>query len=370
MIPERTGASTGRKITILVVDDSAVARMHLVHILEADPEIRVMATVNDGEAALAFLKEHRPDVVLMDVNMPGPDGFEITRRIMETRPVPIVICSGTANPKDVAAAFRVIEAGAVACVEKPMGYERREFEQAASELRRTVKRISEVKILKNWAYTRPAPDDGPLLGRTHPKRPARGISVVGMGASTGGPVAMQKILGGLPKDFPVPILVVQHIGPGFVGGLAEWLNQTTSLQVCLGGHGTRPLPGYVYLAPDDFHMGLDASGTIELSKAEPENRLRPAIAHLFRTLARECGPAAIGVMLTGMGDDGAAELKEMRDEGAATIAQDSATSVVHGMPRVAIELGGAMFVTPVGEIAAKLIALIERAHRGATGALS
>jgi two-component system chemotaxis response regulator CheB len=364
------GASSGKKITILVVDDSAVARMHLVHILEADPEIRVMATVNDGEAALAFLKEHRPDVVLMDVNMPGPDGFEITRRIMETRPVPIVICSGTANPRDVAAAFRVIEAGAVACVEKPMGYERREFEQAASELRRTVKRISEAKILKNWTFARTAPDHPASSPPAHHRRPAHGISVVGIGASTGGPVALQKILGGLPKDFPAPILVVQHIGSGFVGGLAEWLNQTSSVQVCLGSHGTRPLPGYVYVAPDDFHMGLDALGSIELSRAEPENRVRPAVAYLFRTLARECGPAAIGVMLTGMGEDGAVELKQMRDEGASTIAQDSATSVVHGMPGVAIDLGGAMFVTPVGDIASKLIALVERAHREATGASS
>ncbi len=367
MTQRNTTMPTGREIRILVVDDSAVARMHLVHILEADPEIRVVATVNDGEAALAFLKEHRPDVVLMDVNMPGLDGFETTRRIMETRPLPIVICSGTANPKDVAAAFRVMEAGAVACVEKPMGYERREFEQAASELRETVKRMSEIRAMKNWAFARTVPDEASALRRAPTKLRARGISVVGMGASTGGPVALQTILGGLPKDFSIPILVVQHIGPGFIGGLAEWLNQTTSLQIRLGGHGTRPLAGHVYLAPDDFHMGVDGRGFIDLSKANPENHVRPAVAHLFRSLARECEASAIGVMLTGMGDDGAAELKQMRDAGAATIAQDSATSVVHGMPRVAIDLGGAMFVAPVGEIASKLIALVERANRAVVG---
>lgn len=367
MTPGTAAATTSHRINILIVDDSAVARMHLAHILEADPEFRVIGTVNDGEAALEFLRHHRPDVVLMDINMPGIDGFETTQRIMETRPVPIVICSATANPQDVAATFRVLEAGAVACVEKPMGYERREFEQAASELRHTVRRISEIKTMKNWVPARSAANDTPLFQRPQRKRREKGISVIGIGASTGGPIALQTILGSLPKNFAVPILIVQHIGPGFVGGLAEWLNQTTSLQIRLGSHGTHPVGGHVYLAPDDFHMGLDARGCIDLSKAKPENSVRPAIAHLFRSLAQECGSTAIGVMLTGMGQDGAAELKLMRDEGAPTIAQDSKTSVVHGMPRVAIELGGAMFVTPVGEIASKLIALVERANREAAG---
>ena len=344
----------GPKVSVLVVNDSAVARMHLVHLLEADPDIRVVATVNDGEAALAFLQEHRPSVVLMDINMPGLDGFETTRRIMDTHPVPIVICSGTANPKDIAATFRVLEAGAVACVEKPVGYGRAEFEQAAAELRRTVRRMAEVKIVRHRGLSRTLASLAAFLPGEDWRRLRKGVRVIGIGASTGGPMALRTILGGLPKDFPVPILVVQHIGPGFVGGLADWLNASTSLQVCVGSHGINAMPGYVYLAPDEFHMGLDSSGILELSKAEPEGGLRPAISYLFRSLARHCGPAAVGVLLTGMGSDGSAALKEMRDEGATTLAQDSATSVVHGMPGVAIALGGATHVFAVGEIAANI----------------
>ena len=354
---------TGPKVSVLVVDDSAVARMHLVHLLEADPDIRVIATVNDGEAALKFLAEHKPSVVLMDINMPGLDGFETTRRIMDSHPVPIVICSGTANPTDIAATVRVLEAGAVACVEKPIGYGHAEFAQAAAELCRTVKRMAEVKIVNHRGLSRALASLESLLPGTDWRRQRKGVRVIGIGASTGGPVALRTILGGLPKDFPVPILVVQHIGPGFVGGLADWLNASTSLQVCVGSHGSHAMPGYVYLAPDDFHMGLDSAGILELSKEIPENGVRPAVSHLFRSLARHCGPAAVGVLLTGMGSDGSAALKEMRDEGATTVAQDSATSVVHGMPGVAIALGGATHVFAVGEIAAKLMILVEH-HNG------
>lgn len=348
------------QVTVLVVDDSAVARMHLVHLLEADPDIRVVATVNDGEAALRFLAEHKPSVVLMDINMPGLDGFETTRRIMDSNPVPIVICSGTANPKDIAATFRVLEAGAVACVEKPVGYGHAEFAMAAAELCRTVKRMAEVKIVNHRGLSRALASLESLLPGADWRRQRKGVRVIGIGASTGGPMALRTILGGLPKDFPVPILIVQHIGPGFVGGLADWLNASTSLQVCLGSHGSNAMPGHVYLAPDDFHMGLHSTGVLELGKAAPEKGLRPAVSHLFRSLARNCGPAAVGVLLTGMGDDGAAELKQMRDEGATTVAQDSATSVVHGMPGAAIALGGATHVFAAGEIAAKLIVLVER----------
>ena len=348
-----------RTVSVLVVDDSAVARMHLVHLLEADPEIRVLAAVNDGAAALAFLSKQRPDVVLMDINMPGLDGFETTRRIMESFPLPIVICSGTANPKDIAATFRVLEAGAVACVDKPVGYGRAEFAQAAAELCRTVKRMAEVKIVNHRGLSRTLSSLASMMPGAEWRRQRKGIHVIGVGASTGGPVALRTILGGLPKDFPVPLLIVQHIGSGFVGGLADWLNASTSLPVCVAGHGIQPLAGRAYLAPDDFHMGVDANGVIALSKADPENGVRPAISHLFRSLARECGPAAVGVLLTGMGFDGAAELKEMRDAGASTVAQDSATSVVHGMPGAAIALGAATHVFGLGEIASKLIALVE-----------
>jgi two-component system, chemotaxis family, protein-glutamate methylesterase/glutaminase len=162
---------------------------------------------------------------------------------------------------------------------------------------------------------------------------------------------LQTILASLPKNFPLPLLIVQHITEGFLPGLVDWLNQTTGFQVHIAAYGSAPLPGHVYLAPDGYHMGLSAGGRIILTKEAPENGLRPAVAHLFRSLAEVCGANAIGVLLTGMGKDGAAELKLMKDKGAVTVAQDRESSVVHGMPGEAIALGGATQVLPADKIA-------------------
>ena len=352
-------------ITVLVVDDSNVARMLLVHILESDPQIRVIGAVSDGQAAVDFVTQQAPDVILMDIHMPQMDGFEATRRIMETHPVPIVVCTATANPREVATTFRVMEAGALACVEKPVGREHADFEQRAADLRQTVKLMSEVKVVRRWARARLASALAPAAHPVDVKPAPAKVTLIGIGTSTGGPQVLQAILAGLPKTFPVPILIVQHIAQGFLPGLAEWLNQTTGLQIQIGAYGVNPLPGHVYLAPDDFHMGVSRSGRILLTKEEPHNHLRPAVSYLFRSLADVCGPAAVGVLLTGMGKDGAGELKLMKDTGAVTIAQDRDSSVVHGMPGEAIGLGGATHVLPADEIAYALVALVN--HRSGAG---
>jgi two-component system chemotaxis response regulator CheB len=187
-----------------------------------------------------------------------------------------------------------------------------------------------------------------------------------MGASTGGPPALQTILSDLPENFGVPLLIVQHIAPGFLPAMVEWLNETTALRVHVAAHGTRPLPGNVYIAPDDFHLAVNSRGHLVLARTAPENGMRPAVSHLFRSLASMCGPRAIGVLLTGMGIDGAAELKLMKDRGAFTIAQDQGSSIVHGMPREAIELGAAIQILPADKVAGALIMQVER-QRSATG---
>lgn len=351
-----------RPIRVLVVDDSRVLQMLLVHLLESDEEMRVIGTVDDGHAALAFLERQKPDVILMDIHMPGIDGFETTRRIMETCPVPIVICSATSDPRSVATTFRLMEVGAVACVEKPVARDHKDFEAQAAKLVQAVKLMSEVKVVRRWSGARGTPLHG--VAAMSPERGSGPhgvrIALVGMGASTGGPPVLQTIVSALPKDFGIPILIVQHIAPGFLSGLAEWLNDTTSLQVRIASHGELPLPGRVYLAPDEFQMGVGVDGVIHLSKDAAEGGLRPAVSFLFRSLAQRLGSRATGVLLTGMGTDGAAELKLMRDAGASTIAQDRASAVVNGMPGEAVRLDAAMQVLPAGRIAAALLALNER----------
>jgi two-component system, chemotaxis family, protein-glutamate methylesterase/glutaminase len=357
-----------KKIEVLIVEDSSVVLMLLVHILNSDPQIRVVGTAANGRDALQFLATKSPDIILMDVEMPEMDGFETTRRIMETQPVPIIICTGSSNSKETITAFRLMEAGAVACVEKPRGKAHGDYHAMAAHLLQTVKLMSEVKVVRRWRRTQGQPTRGQTSTEettcwSSPARAPREIELIGIGASTGGPPVLQTILSALPKDFPVPLLIVQHIAAGFVAGLVEWLNQTTGLKVQVAAYGVQPLPGHVYLAPDDFHLAISAGGGIALSKAQPENGLRPAVAHLFRSLAEVCGSRAVGVLLTGMGKDGARELKELKDRGAFTIAQDRESSVIHGMPGEAIALGGAVRVLPADKIASALITQVNRAQR-------
>jgi two-component system chemotaxis response regulator CheB len=194
--------------------------------------------------------------------------------------------------------------------------------------------------------------------RAQPALTAGAIQVVGIGASTGGPPALQTILAALPRDFPAPLLVVQHIAQGFLAGMAEWLRNTTGWRVQIAAHGVSPLPGHVYLAPDDFHMGVSPGGAIQLSRQPPENHVRPAVSYLFRSLAATYGARAAGVLLTGMGADGAHELKMLKDAGAVTFAQDRESSIVHGMPGVVIAAGGATHVLPPQKIAETLNGLV------------
>jgi two-component system, chemotaxis family, protein-glutamate methylesterase/glutaminase len=186
------------------------------------------------------------------------------------------------------------------------------------------------------------------------------VQVVAIGASTGGPVVLQTILSGLPKNFAVPVLIVQHMAPGFVQGFADWLAQSSGFPVHIPTAGEYPRPGHAYVAPDGVHMGVGTGGRVILRRDEPEDGLRPAVSHLFRGVAQVFGRQAVGVLLTGMGRDGAEALKLMRERGAVTIAQDKKTSVVHGMPGEAIRLDAAMYVLPSENIAAALTGLVQQ----------
>ena len=345
-------------IKVLVVEDSPVVREVLVHILGADPGIQVIGTANDGEQALEAVARTRPDVVTMDIHMPKLDGLEATRRIMETHPTPIVIVSGSVDAREVATTFRAIEAGAVAVLRRPAGIGHPDHEASAGELVQTVKLMSEVKVIKRWpkAWRRP---ELPRPAEAHRAQVEAKVKVklIAIGASTGGPPVLQTILVALPQDFPLPVLIVQHMAAGFTQGFVQWLAQTSSLPVHLATHDELIRPGHVYVAPDEFQMRVERGGKIVLTKDEPENGLRPSVSYLLRSVAEVYGGDAVAGLLTGMGRDGAEELKLLKEQGAVTFAQDKESSVVHGMPGAAIELDAATLVLPPEKIAATLASL-------------
>jgi two-component system chemotaxis response regulator CheB len=333
-------------INVLIVEDSLVTRQYLKHILESDGSIRVIAMAEDGKEAIRLVGEHMPDVVTMDINMPGMDGFDATRQIMETYPLPIVIVSASYNRKDVEKSFRAIEAGAVSLVEKPFGKGHPDHEIMAKNLIQTVKLMSEVKVIKRWPKKLYPLKGAKVLTSFSHESVNHKIKLVTIGVSTGGPPVLKGILKGLKKGFPTPILIVQHIAGGFLKGLVEWLNETTVHPIHIAADGERILPGHVYFAPDEFQMGIDTGRRITLSKAPPENGIRPSVSYLFRSASNAFGRNMIGVILTGMGRDGANELKLMKDLGAITIAQDKDSSAIFGMPGEAIKLKAASYVLP------------------------
>jgi len=349
-------------ISVLIVEDSPVARDYLRYILEADPGIRVAGVAESGEAALALLAVRTPDVILMDIHLPGIDGFETTRRIMASTPVPIVVCTASTRASEMHTVMRAIEAGALAAVKKPRGLADPEAGADALALVRTVKLMSEVKVVRRWTRTPPTPAPAAAVAAAVAASVAAApyaagaldAAVVAIGASTGGPPVIAQILSRLSPSFPAPILVVQHISAGFTVGLAEWLATASGMPVSVARGGETPLPGHVYLAPDGLHMVIGPRGQLQTTEHAPVNGLRPSVGVLFRSVAERFGPRAIGVLLSGMGRDGADELKLMADRGALTVAQSEESCVVFGMPGEAVRLGAARLVLAPEHIAALL----------------
>jgi two-component system, chemotaxis family, protein-glutamate methylesterase/glutaminase len=351
-------------IRTMVVDDSPVGLEVMVRTLASDPLVGIVATASNGEEAVETAQRLRPDVVTMDIHMPRMNGFEATRRIMESCPTRIIVVSGSLDSKDVEITFQALEAGALAAVPRPYGIGHPEHEASVKELLRTVRLMSEVKVVRRWPRSRlearveatAAPVD--CIGRA----PEDEIQLIAMGASTGGPLVLKSIISSFPEDFGIPVLIVQHMAAGFVPGFAEWLRHTAALAVQLAVGNEPVLPGHVYLAPDGFQMKVHAGGRILLAREEQENGVRPSVSCLFRSVAELYGRHAAGVLLTGMGCDGAEELKLMKDKGAITIAQDEQSSVVYGMPGAAAALDAARYILAPDQIAV-LLSGLDRKNR-------
>jgi two-component system chemotaxis response regulator CheB len=342
-------------IRVLVVEDSATARELLVHILNSDPAIQVVGVAGSGEEGVAAAQHLLPDVITMDVHLPSMDGFLATRKIMETCPTRIIMVTASSVPNKVAETFQVLEAGALTILARPLGIRDPDYLASAKVLVDTVKLMSEVKVVKRWAQagkpTARSPYHVPAIALPDSTKTNTEIKLVVIGASTGGPIALQTILSNLPENFPIPILIVQHISNGFSAGFAEWLGSTSKNPVCIATHGEIMRPGVVYLAPDDRHVKTVKNNHIELSEDASEYSMRPSISYLFRSVVKEYGAHAVGILLTGMGRDGAIELLQMRQAGSITIAQNEESSVIFGMPGEAVKLNAAIHILSPIDIA-------------------
>ncbi|MEI7743466.1 MAG: chemotaxis-specific protein-glutamate methyltransferase CheB [Chloroflexota bacterium] len=354
-----TPTTTHSKTRVLVVDDSRVAREYLTHILEEDPRIEVLDAVATGEAAVEYVGRRKPDIILMDLHLPGIDGFEATRQIMAGAPVPIIVCTAGTSFHEVKTAMEALSAGALAALRKPIGPMHPNADADTAALVSMLRLMAQVKVVRRWR--RPTPAAVPPPQVVLPAAPPRGIGVVAIGASTGGPPALAAILRPLPEDFGAPVLVVQHITEGFSEGFCTWLSGEIRRPVHVARTGDQPVPGHVYVAGDGGHLRVvGAAGRLEVSPDGPPTVHRPSIDVLFASVAKVYGRRAIGVLLTGMGKDGAQQLRTLAEAGAMTIAQDEASSVVFGMPGEAIRLGAAQAVLPpaaIGDLLRRMVGI-------------
>ena len=343
-----------QKVRVLIVDDSASVRQILTAILSEDPEIEVMATASDPFAAARRLQNELPDVILLDIEMPRMDGITFLRKIMAQRPIPVIICSSlTEDGSDLM--FQAFEAGAVDIVPKPRIDTRQALLESSGRLREAVKSASRARVrprserrLIEKKLSADAIIPPPVLGRSRPTTER----IVCIGASTGGTEALSDVLEALPANCP-GILIVQHMPQGFTAAFARRLDGTCAMKVTEAEDGEPVSPGHAYIAPGSRHMLLQRTGTryhIAVKDGPPVSRHRPSVDVLFRSAAQYAGSNALGVIMTGMGDDGARGLLEMRKLGAATRAQDEESCVVFGMPKEAIGRGAAEKVVALNHI--------------------
>lgn len=350
----------GDKVRTLIVDDSKLVRDILKDIFERDPAIQVIGEAADGLEAIKLTKSLAPDIITMDIQMPVKDGFEATEYIMAYHPTPILVLSSALDKNEQYTSFKAISLGALDTMSKP-DITSEGFETIAAGLVKKVKMLAKIHVIPHIRAKMKAPQEEALrkmeaenAALEISKKRAAGdlkFKLIAMGASTGGPTALEKLFSRFPAEFPIGIVIVQHICKGFIESLAKWLNTKTALKIKLAENGEFVEGGTVYFAPDDAQMGVTSSNCIQLKPdAAPWGEFKPSVNYLFKSVGENLRDRAIGVILTGMGDDGAEGMKTMYENGSFTIAQDQKTSLIFGMPKAAVDNKSARTVLALPKI--------------------
>jgi two-component system, chemotaxis family, protein-glutamate methylesterase/glutaminase len=357
------------KTRVVVVDDSALVRRLLAEIIDRQPDMECIGAASDPYQAREIIRATNPDVITLDVEMPRMDGLDFLGKLMRLRPMPVVMVS-TLTERGADVTMRALELGAIDFVAKPKIGVADGLKQLADDITDKIRTAAQARIRR--APAAPAAADAPARP-TAPGAPLPRLAstekILFIGASTGGTEATKEVLLRLPADFPA-VLITQHMPPGFTRSYAARLDSLCRIRVAEARDGERVLPGHAYLAPGGFHLSVEKSGANYVARVrdgEPVNRHKPSVEVLFRSAAQVVGPNALGVMLTGMGADGAKAMREMREAGSWNIAQDEASCVVYGMPREAVAQGAAHEVLPLARIGD---ALVERLRSTAGVALS
>ena len=339
-------------IRVLLADDSATTRSYLAGLIAAAPGLTVVGEARDGEEAVRLVEALQPDVVSMDIRMPRLDGLEATRQIMARRPTPTVVVSALVD-EDVDLSFKAMEAGALAVLRKPSTQRDPDYNTLQREFITTLRAMADVTVVRRWKETptniksatvnlSPKTENGSKYNSASDAAPASKPELIAIGASAGGPSALSSLLTGLPADFMPPVVIVQHMPDEFLPGLARWLGKHTPLRVCMAESGEALQPATVYLAAGGAHLTIARQGRLLIVNKltdQSNERYCPSIDVFFTSVAKVCGTTGIGIILTGMGDDGAKGLLGIRKAGGRTLAQSEASCTVFGMPAVAIANG-------------------------------
>jgi two-component system chemotaxis response regulator CheB len=350
-------------IKVLIVDDSALVRQLLGKMLDDDPDIEVVGTAMDAYSARDKIKRYNPDVLTLDIEMPRMNGIVFLSNLMRLHPMPVIMIA-TLTESNADVTLKALELGAVDFVAKPRSDLAHTLEECELEIIAKIKAAANVKLTtllrqannsgsRNTTSTRQPIEGNSVLGKhVFPQE-----SLVAIGASTGGTEAIKEILQSMPTDGP-GIVVAQHIPAAYCGSFTKRMDRLSEIEVALAADGQAVLPGHAYIAPGDRHLSVIRQGTryvCQLGDGPPVNRYKPSVDVLFRSVAEVAGSNGIGVLLTGMGEDGAAGLKQMRDSGAMTIAQDRNSSVVWGMPGAAVKLGAVDQVLPLNSVSRAIL---------------